>query len=53
MLHWIESQDKRGFDTWLRCVECSHWGLFVTNELPRWISIHDYERGVACIRVPS
>lgn len=37
MLHWIESTDPRGFDTWLRCIECSHWGLIVTSEHPRWI----------------
>lgn len=50
MLHWIESEDRHGFGTWLRCVECSHWGLFVTAELPRWIVPRDYERGILQIR---
>jgi hypothetical protein len=36
MIHWEQSSDKDGFDTWLRYVECSHWGLFFTVELPRW-----------------
>jgi hypothetical protein len=51
MLHWEESQDSRGFDTWLRCVSYSHWGLIVTAELPRWIIPIDYERRIACVRV--
>lgn len=36
MLHWVESEDRRGFATWLRFVECSHWGLILTLETPRW-----------------
>jgi len=37
MLHWIESEDELGFPTWLRYVECGHWGLILTAVLPRWI----------------
>jgi hypothetical protein len=44
MLHWIESEDRIGFPTWLRMVECSQWGLFCTHELPRWINRNDGER---------
>jgi hypothetical protein len=51
MLHFIESWDRLGLDTWLRCVECSHWGLIVTAELPRWIYVRDYESGMASVRI--
>lgn len=36
MIHWEQSEDKFGFATWLRYVECSHWGLIFTGEMPRW-----------------
>lgn len=50
MLHWIESEDERGWMTWLRYVECSHWGMFCTHELPRWVNVLLWERGIAQIR---
>jgi hypothetical protein len=37
MIHWEESQDSRGFGTWLRLIDCHHWGLILTAEVPRWI----------------
>ncbi len=40
-LHWIESADVRGFDSWLRCLDISHWGMIVTSERPRWFRFYD------------
>lgn len=37
MLHWEESEDEHGFPVWLRYVECSHWGLFLTDQQLRWL----------------
>jgi hypothetical protein len=50
MLHWIDSEDRIGLPAWLRYVECSHWGLFCTHELPRWIIPHSWESGIAQVR---
>lgn len=36
MLYWLEDEDDRGLEIYLRCVSCSHWGLFVTAALPRY-----------------
>lgn len=36
MIHWEEGYNERGLAIWQRYVGCSHWGLFLTGELPRW-----------------
>ena len=50
MLHWEEGEDKHGFRTWLRFIDCGPWGLVLTNELPRWIIPHSWECGIAQIK---
>lgn len=51
MIHWIEGESLSGCDVWLRYVECGHWGLVLTDVLPRWIDFHQWERGIAQVRV--
>jgi hypothetical protein len=36
LLYWQESEDDCGFATWERYVGYSHWGLFLTDVVPRW-----------------
>jgi hypothetical protein len=36
MLHWEEGKDYVGRNVWLRFVECSHWGLFLTAIRPQY-----------------
>lgn len=51
MLQWIEGEDRNGLPTWLRYVDCGHWGLFCTHELPRWIVPSQWEHGIAQVRI--
>lgn len=50
-LYWAESCDVRGFDTWLRCLSISHWGLVVTEELPRWFYPTGWRDGLSPLSV--
>lgn len=50
-IHWEEGEDSRGLPAWLRYIECGPWGLILTSVLPRWISPHDYDRGIAQVRI--
>lgn len=51
MIHWEEGENGHCSHVWLRYVEYSHWGLILTNVLPRWITPHSWEAGIAQIRV--
>ena len=35
LIYWEEREDG-GFETWERYVGYSHWGLFLTDVVPRW-----------------
>jgi hypothetical protein len=51
MIHWEEGEDERGLLVWHRYIDCGHWGLVLTNVLPRWITPRSWERGIAQVRV--
>lgn len=46
-LHW-EIDDRNG--TWLRYLDCGHWGLVLTAVLPHWIIPSSWEQGIAQVR---